>query len=299
MTSRPLSQWLALLVAVVIFVTGLASYFLIDNLLGSIATARINNRARGLMETMLAVRQYANEKTTPIIEPMNFEQAQVFLPESVPSYAAKSVFASMQKMTQFKNYRYREAVTHPTNAEDLPTELEAAIIERFKSNPKLQEVSGDDINPILPFHYTARPLTVTSASCLRCHATPDQAPISLINAYGPKNGFGWKVGEIIGAQIVKVPMNEIVEKKDEIKKSLLVLIIACLVALALVMFYALDYLLVRPLAKFTVVADSASQSPNSTTFPKSSSVEELNRLQRSLERLRVSLLVAINLVQKP
>jgi len=190
-------------------------------------------------------------------------------------------------------------VTHPTNAEDLPTELEAAIIERFKSNPKLQEVSGDDINPILPFHYTARPLTVTSASCLRCHATPDQAPISLINAYGPKNGFGWKVGEIIGAQIVKVPMNEIVEKKDEIKKSLLVLIIACLVALALVMFYALDYLLVRPLAKFTVVADSASQSPNSTTFPKSSSVEELNRLQRSLERLRVSLLVAINLVQKP
>ena len=299
MTSRPLSQWLALLVVAVIFLTSLASFFLIDNLLGSLATADINTRARGLMETMLAVRQYTDEKTTPIIEPLNFQKSQKFLPQSVPSYAAKSVFAEMQKTTQFRNYSYREAVSYPTNPEDLPSELEAAIINRFRSNPKLQEVSGEDINPILSFHYTAHPLIVTSSSCLRCHSTPEQAPLSLINAYGPKNGFGWKVGEIIGAQIVKVPMNQIYEKKDELKKSLLALIVGCLVALAVVMFYGLDYLLVRPLSKFTIVADAASQSPSTITFPKSSSVEELNRLQRSLERLRVSLLVAMNLVQKP
>ena len=181
MTSRPLSQWLALLVVVVILVTTLISYFLIDNLLSSVATARINNRARGLMETMLAVRQYAAERTTPLLEPMNFEQAEKFLPESVPSYAAKSVFAVMQKSPQFHNYRYREAVTNPTNVEDLPSELEAAIIERFKSNPKLKEVSGDDINPILPFHYTAHPIVVKSTSCLRCHLSAEQAPISLID----------------------------------------------------------------------------------------------------------------------
>lgn len=72
MTSRPLSQWLALLVVAVISVTGLTSYLLVDHLLGNIADERINNQARALMETMLAVSRYADEKTTPIIEPMNF-----------------------------------------------------------------------------------------------------------------------------------------------------------------------------------------------------------------------------------
>ena len=298
MTSRPLSQWLALLVVAVISLTGLTSYVLLDRLLGNVATARINNQARALMETMLAVRQYADEKTTPIIEPINFQQAERFLPESVPSYAAKSVFGVMETMPQFRNYRYREAVTNPTNLEDLPSELEAAIIQRFRANPKLQEVSGDNINPVLSFHYTARPLTVTSASCLRCHSTPEQAPLSLLNAYGPKNGFNWKVGDIIGAQVVKVPLGEINATKEELKKSLLGLILVGLITLAAVMFVALDHLLVRPLAKFSVVADSASQSPNSVSFPKPGAIEELNRLQRSLERLRVSFIVAMNLAQK-
>lgn len=220
------------------------------------------------------------------------------MPESVPAYAAKSVFGVMETMPQFRNYHYREAVTNPTNLEDLPGELEAAIIKRFQANPKLQEISGDNINQILSFHYTARPLTVTNQSCLRCHSTAEQAPLSLLNAYGSKHGFNWKVGDIIGAQIVSVPMGEVVAQKDELKKSLLGLIIAGLVALAAVMFFALDRLLVRPLAKFSVAVDSASQSPSSISFPKPGAIEELNRLQRSLERLRVSLIVAMNLVQK-
>lgn len=299
MVARPLSQWLALVVAVVISLTGLASYFIIDHMLGNVATARVNNRARAVMEAMLSVRQYASANITPIIEPINLQQSQHFMPESVPSYTAKSVFAAMQEMPQYRNYRYREVVTDPTNREDLPSELEAVIISRFKSNPKLQEVSGDDVNPILSYHFTARPLTVTGESCLRCHSTPERAPLSLVNTYGSKNGFGWKVGETIGAQIVKVPLEIVDEKKTELKKDLLGLILTGLVALALVMFFVLDHFIVRPLTKLSLIADSASQTPSTVAFPKNGPVDELNRLQRSLERLRVSLLVAMNLANKP
>lgn len=298
MASRPLSQWLALVVIAVIFVTGLASYALLDNALGVLATAQINSQARSLMETMLAVRQYAGEKTTPIIQPLNFQRQQDFLPESVPSYAAKSVFAVMQGMTQFRNYRYREAVLNPTNPDDLPTELETAIVQRFRANPRLEEVSGNDLNPLLPFHYVAHPITVSSASCLRCHATPEQAPLSLLNEYGDKRGFGWKVGEIIGAQVVKVPMDKVYNVKQDLIKSLLAYIALCLAALAVVMLIALNHLLVKPLSRFSAIADAASQSPSDTSFPKNSSVDEINRLQRSLERLRVSLLVAMNMANR-
>ena len=299
MVARPLSQWLALIVAVVISLTGLVSYFIIDHMLGNLATSSVNNRARAVMETMLSVRKYADSNITPIIEPINLQQSQHFMPESVPSFAAKSVFAVMQELPQYRKYGYREVVTNPTNREDLPSELEALIISRFKSEPKLQEVSGDDVNPIFPYHYTARPLTVTSESCLRCHSTPERAPLSLVNTYGSKNGFNWKVGETIGAQIVKVPLEIVDEKKTELKKNLLGLIITGLVALALVMFFVLEYFIVRPLTKLSLIADSASQTPSTVAFPKNGPVNELNRLQRSLERLRVSLLVAMNLANKP
>jgi HAMP domain-containing protein len=49
----------------------------------------------------------------------------------------------------------------------------------------------------------------------------------------------------------------------------------------------------------SLIADSASQTPSTVAFPKNGPVDELNRLQRSLERLRVSLLVAMNLANKP
>ena len=69
--------------------------------------------------------------------------------------------------------------------------------------------------------------------------------------------------------------------------------------LALVMFFVLEYFIVRPLTKLSLIADSASQTPSTVAFPKNGPVNELNRLQRSLERLRVSLLVAMNLANKP
>jgi hypothetical protein len=47
-----ISQWPSLVVIAVIFVTDLASYAMLDNALGVLATAQINSQARSLMETM-------------------------------------------------------------------------------------------------------------------------------------------------------------------------------------------------------------------------------------------------------
>ena len=47
----------------------------------------------------------------------------------------------------------------------------------------------------------SRPLKVGSAACLTCHSTPDAAPPTMVALYGSQNGFGWKQGETIGAQV--------------------------------------------------------------------------------------------------
>jgi hypothetical protein len=60
---------------------------------------------------------------------------------------------------------------------------------------------------------------------LECHSTPDKAPAEIVKLYGRVNGFGWKEGEIIGAQIVSVPA--IVSEKivDSAFRSILVWLI--------------------------------------------------------------------------
>ena len=40
------------------------------------------------------------------------------------------------------------------------------------------------------------------------------APASLLKLYGSNNGFGWKHDEIVGAQVVSVPMNVPVENAN-------------------------------------------------------------------------------------
>jgi methyl-accepting chemotaxis protein len=58
-------------------------------------------------------------------------------------------------------------------------------------------------------YYIAHPLRVTSEQCLSCHGDPAVAPPSMLAQYGSKNGFGWKLNDVIAAQIVYVPAEEV------------------------------------------------------------------------------------------
>ena len=64
-------------------------------------------------------------------------------------------------------------------------------------DPRTQVII-DDARHFLPTTY--------AAACLTCHSTPEVAPATMIKLYGPANGFGWKLNEVVGAQVVSVPM---------------------------------------------------------------------------------------------
>ena len=53
----------------------------------------------------------------------------------------------------------------------------------------------------------ARPFRLTDRGCLACHSTPAAAPPTMVDLYGNGNGFGWTLNDVIGAQIVSVPMS--------------------------------------------------------------------------------------------
>ena len=60
--------------------------------------------------------------------------------------------------------------------------------------------------------YLARPIQISNAACLVCHSTIEVAPKTMLDLYGSANGFGWKFNEVIGAQVVSVPMSVPIER---------------------------------------------------------------------------------------
>jgi Protein of unknown function (DUF3365) len=108
---------------------------------------------------------------------------------------------------KYRDYFYKEATLNPTNLRDKADSFEAELVERFRSDSQLKEMSGYRTMYGGELFYIARPLAVSQTSCLRCHSTPAAAPKSLIETYGNTHGFGWKLNEIVGIQIVFVPVN--------------------------------------------------------------------------------------------
>ena len=180
----------------------LVSGYVTRSLLQDNAKEETLNNARLLIEKALAVRGYTSSQITKLLATqMKYE----FLPQSVPSYSAVEVLTTLQ--SKYPQFSYKEATLNPTNPRDRATGWEVDIVNQFRSGSELKEVIGQRDTPTGPSLYIARPLRITNPACLGCHSSVEAAPRTLVERYGPANGFGWTLNEVVGAQIVSVPMD--------------------------------------------------------------------------------------------
>jgi len=127
-----------------------------------------------------------------------------FHPQSVPAFAATEIFSYLRE--KFPDYFYKEATLNPTNPRDRATDWESDIVNQFRAGGLQNEFVATRAAPTGTALVLARPIRVNNVSCLECHSTPDKAPAEMIKLYGTANGFNWKMDDIIGAQIVSVPI---------------------------------------------------------------------------------------------
>jgi len=128
-----------------------------------------------------------------------------FHPQSVPAFAATEISHYLNE--KYPDYTYKEATLNPTNPRDRSTDWEADVINQFRKSAVQTEYLGHRSTPAGETLVLARPLKVGNVSCLTCHSTPDKAPPEMRKVYGDGNGFNWALNDIIGAQVVTVPMS--------------------------------------------------------------------------------------------
>ncbi|ACK64376.1 putative sensor with HAMP domain protein [Rippkaea orientalis PCC 8801] len=255
----------------------------------------VTDKALLLIETMGAVRDYTSTQINPELA-ARLETEEQFLPQTVPGYSAREVFEGLRNQPEYRNFFYKEATLNPTNLRDKADSFEAQIVERFRQDPKLREVSGfrRDL-PGEDIFYIARPIAIKKKSCLRCHSTPEAAPKSQLITYGSETGFGWKLNEIVGVQMISVPASRVLTTARELQLNVLVILGAfLLLAMALINFF-LKQTITNPIKKMAQLAQKISTGDLSREFEHPAN-DEVGMLAASLNRMKVSLEIAMNML---
>lgn len=258
------------------------------------AEREVTTQATLLLKTMLSVRQYTLTQVSPELA-ARLEVEPEFLPQTVPGYSAREVFENLRTNSEYSDFFYKEATLNPTNLRDKADGFETELVERFRNSPDLKELTGYRASPSGDLFFIARPLVILKESCLRCHSTPEAAPKSQLASYGRDNGFGWKLNEIVGAQIISAPASNVINNaRYAFFLSMGIISIAC-AAVMLAINFLLSKTVIYPLNRMAKVANEISMGNMEAEFAHKSS-DEIGKLAAAFNRMKTSLIMAMNML---
>jgi protein-histidine pros-kinase len=256
------------------------------------ARDQVLQSARIMMTGADAIRSYTANYLQPLLPT---EHAGKFVAETVPAFAAQKNFKILQD--RFSGYSYREAALNPTNLVDRAYDWEADIIRSFRDDPTREEVITERDTPTGQLLHLARPIRIRSEACLTCHSTAERAPPALTRTYGTVNGFGWTMNEIIGAQILSVPMALPFELAQKSYMTSLVIIVLVFGVIFAVVNLLMHFLVLGPIKQVSAVADAVSMGAEDVEVYVKPGKDEISSLSVSFNRMRESLKHAMDMIR--
>jgi protein-histidine pros-kinase len=249
--------------------------------------------ARVLMQAASAARSYTSTQVVPLLETrLKYE----FLPQSVPSFAATEHLNHLLK--SYPEFSYKEATLNPTNLRDRAADWEADLVNTLRAKPTMTELVGQRNTSTGPALYLARPLQIKSEACLRCHSVPDAAPKTMLDIYGRNNGFGWKHMEVVGAQVVSVPMEVPLNRARVMLRTYMLSMLGIFVFLFVALNVMVHLFVTRRITQMSTLADQVSLGQfNAEEFDVKGN-DELSVLARSFGRMRTSLASAMKMLDE-
>ncbi|AXC15056.1 putative sensor with HAMP domain [Acidisarcina polymorpha] len=271
-----------------LLVSQLSRRFLEDN-----ARDETIQQAKLMISSARSTRDYTEEELDPLLEKTP-ASAERFLPQTIPFYAATVTFNHLRK--DYPDYTYKEAALNPTNPRDRADDWEADIINYFRNHPGQTQLIGERQTATGSSIYLSQPIAAAEG-CLECHSVPAAAPKTQLSTYGSANGFGWKLNEIVGAQIVSVPTEVPLNIAHRAFSTLLLYLSCTFAATLLVIDLGLYYIVILPLRKLAVTADLVSKGDLSQPEFVHGGKDEISEVGASFNRMYVSLVKAMKMLE--
>nr|WP_315399893.1 DUF3365 domain-containing protein [uncultured Duganella sp.] len=247
------------------------------------AHEEIKLKADMLLDTASAVRDYTSDEVAGVVRQI---QDGNFHPQQVPSFSAQNAIARVTR--KYTGYTYRESSLNPTNPNDRASDWEVGLIRIFQADKGSRELSGEIGNPADKRFYVARPIRMSSAACLQCHSTPAAAPAVMVARYGPNNGFGWTMNDVVGLQIVEVPTATARSKALNSVLLTVTSLSSVFVLSAVAVLTLLRRYVSRPLESLTAAASRSSVEQHGGELAAPPAGGQFGELHLAIQRLRTS-----------
>ena len=256
------------------------------------ARQQVLQQAQLMAASASATKDYTDQEVSPLLEQTPQHNSN-FLPQTIPFYAANATFKRLR--ASYPEYVIRNAALNPTNLDDRAADWEADLINYFRNNAGQTQHVGERSTPTGPMLYAATPIAAGSG-CLTCHSDAELAPRAMLVHYGRDHGFGWKLDDVVAAQIVSVPMSVAIAKADGGFRSLLFGLGAIFLLTIVLLDVALYFIVIRPLRKVSRNADIISKGQIDLPQLEVKGRDEIAEVTASFNRMHTSLIKAFEML---
>jgi protein-histidine pros-kinase len=118
----------------------------------------------------------------------------------------------------------------------------------------------------------------------------------MIATYGSNNGFGWKPGSVVAAQIVSVPMSVPLQRANQALHLLLTYLAVILITTIAALDAGVYFIVIRPLKLVSVAADRASKGETNQDPLPVKGGDEIAIVTASFNRMQLSLAKAFKML---
>ena len=240
---------------------------------------QIVERARIVLSFGEACREYAHDTLSPALREYT---ADFVFEASSATIVTRGTFDALRK--RLPDYTFREASLNPLNLEHLADAGERRLIERFRTEPDLEEVTGILEKDGRERFFVARPIEV-KARCIRCHSSPDSVPPEVAERYGREHGYGWKVGDLQHLVMVTVPSGAIRVAQGAVLRVIGGGAIGLVLLLALLIPVTFDGIAGRRLARVSQTMERFGRGASDDLRLADPSRDEIGRMSRSFDTM--------------
>ncbi len=221
-----------------------------------------------------AVQAYVRQVLRPSM--YRLLPADAFILEAMStSFVTRKVMSDLN--AQAEQFRYRRVALGARNPDYEANSFERGLMDRFamdRNLTRIEEITDKDGEEVF---VAARPVRLDD-SCLHCHGDPAEAPRELLARYGDKRGFWRHDGELVGVDVVTMPVGGALGQIKGATISFLLLFIFGLAVCYLTLQLFFDRLVVVNLRRVTEVMrryfpQEAGEAPQPAT--KDGEIEEI------------------------
>ena len=119
----------------------------------------------------------------------------------------------------------------------------------------------------------------------------------MVDRYGSANGFGWQLNEVIGAQIVSIPLTVPMRRADASFTVFMGSLIGVFGVVGVLLNAMIWFVVVRPVTRLSELADRVSQGELTAPEFDSKSRDEIGVLAHSFSRMRASVVAAMKMLE--